>query len=170
MEENEDFTHIDEICGFHRGQSQHAYYRLKERGVLRRITVHLSGVQPRYMSGIFEEVLDEEKFRRKHAEVLEDIIEEGSAIMDKYVLVSDTTAMDGIVYLLPVFEDGKLEKVSEKLDSLDIGVRTSTLVTTNVLVGRLCYRRFDVAYSTQQEYLENAYGYVRRSRVSYESV
>ena len=56
---------------------------------------------------------------------------------------------DGIFYLFPVFKDGYLETIEAELDTTIKGVKFESLIVEKVLLGSICYRKFDNLYSDQ---------------------
>jgi len=89
-------------------------------------------------------------------------------MINKYILIDDIFAPQNVVLYLPIFGYGELERASEEISELNLGAELKTATVTNILMGDFCYRRFDNAYSIQQEILEKEYGFKPVDKIDYE--
>ncbi len=163
-----DFTEIDKKHGFDPGSSRYTYYKLKERGVLRRITITLQNAPIRYMGMIFKELVDEEQFRKNRVSSLMNIIEETTYLTDKYCLTGDIGNPDGSLLFMPVYSNNDLDLAVEKLVQLDLGIKIKTLVVTSIILGSFCYRKYDYVHSKQHHILVQSYGHKQEEKINYE--
>ena len=58
---------------------------------------------------------------------------------------------------LPVFREGELEMVKENISKTK-GIDLSSAVVTESIIGGICFRRFDNAYSSQSKTLTERFG------------
>jgi DNA-binding Lrp family transcriptional regulator len=163
-----DFTDIDKKYGFDNGRSQYSYHKLRERKIIKRITISMQNLPIKYIATIFEDIVDTKQFRMNRKIVLQDIIDSTPDQIDRYLLVDDTFNPQGIVLYLPVLGDGYLESTTERLIAMDTGTNNRTMMITSILVGNFCYRKFDNVYSTQQEALVKEYNMPQLPKVDYE--
>ncbi|MGD0729436.1 MAG: winged helix-turn-helix transcriptional regulator [Candidatus Micrarchaeaceae archaeon] len=152
-----DFSEIDRLHNFDKGRSQYSYYRLKEKGIIKRVTISIQNLPIKYIAMIFEDIIDFKLFIERKDKTLKDIISESNTQINKYLLVDDTTSPAGIVLYFPVFRDGDLEDTIEQITSINLGVNTRTYIITSILLGNFCYRNFDNYYSVQYKTLVDDY-------------
>jgi DNA-binding Lrp family transcriptional regulator len=163
-----EFTEIDRLYGFDNGRSQYSYYRLREKGIIRRTTISMRSLPIKYIAIIFEDIIDFKLYITKKDKALKEIISDSASQINKYLLVEDASNPDGGVLFLPIFKDGELESAIEKLTSLNLGINTRTYVITSILIGDFCYRAFDNDYSIQNDILIRNYGEKQQPKLSYE--
>jgi DNA-binding Lrp family transcriptional regulator len=163
-----EFSEIDKKYGFDAGRSQYSYHKLRESGLLKRVTITIQNLPIKYTALISASIIDEEKFRKGRGEMVRSIIEDTETPINKYLLVEDTAAPDGIIFFLPVFGGDDLDKVVENLNGLRLGMEFTTTIVTNLLIGEFCCRRFDNMHSEQQAVLEKEYGSEIPKKIDYE--
>ena len=164
----ESFVAIDRKYGFDEGRSQFTYHKLREKGIIRRVTLSMDRPPIKYLGIMKLTIVEVDKFNRSSAKLLTRTIKETRSPITNFVLSGDVGNSDGIVYIVPVIRDGYLEEVTEDIARLKLGVRISTLVVTKVLVGSLCYRRFDYSYSNQYRLLVESRDLKQVEQVDYE--
>jgi DNA-binding Lrp family transcriptional regulator len=164
-----EFTEIDEKYGFDKGASQYSFYKLKESGIIKRITISMKKLPIKYIGMIFIELLDYTRVRMNRSRLLSNFLEyKDQSMINKYILIDDIFAPQNVVLYLPIFGYGELERASEEISELNLGAELKTATVTNILMGDFCYRRFDNAYSIQQEILEKEYGFKPVDKIDYE--
>src|SRR5208283_4666755 len=73
---------------------------------------------------------------------------EYSKISNKYCLTGNIGApVQGTISFLPVTEEGYLDRLTANLEKEFQGSIARSLVITDLIVGKLCYRRFDSVYT-----------------------
>ncbi|MDE1871239.1 MAG: Lrp/AsnC family transcriptional regulator [Candidatus Micrarchaeota archaeon] len=163
-----DFTEIDNIYGFDKGRSQYSYYRLKERGAIKRITISMNYLPIRYIAAIFEDIVNGKQFKINREKVLRDIVSNTPFQINKYLLIDDTINPKGILLYLPIFNDGDLETAIENFALMNIGTINRTVIITSLLLGEFCFRSFDNVYSIQEEILIKEYKLNYPPKIDYE--
>ena len=164
----ESFVAIDRRYGFDEGRSQFTYHKLREKGIIKRITLSMDRPPVKYIGIMKLSIIEVDKFAKSRSKLLLRSIKETRSPLTNFLLSGDVGNSDGVVYVVPVLHDGYLEELTEDIAGLKLGVRISTLVVTKVLVGSFCYRRFDYAYTNQYKSLVEKYGFKPVERVDYE--
>ena len=160
-----DLRNIDRKYGFDKGRAQYAYYRLVESGIIKRLTVTMTNLPIRQMAMFSMRIFDYEQFYRTRKRLYEDIISETPTPTNKYVFVGDIGSPFSGLLFMPVFSDNDIEDTLSVLSKTK-GVRLSTHIVIKMF-GRLCFRKFDNAYTVQAKTLASNYGMPIPSNVNY---
>ncbi len=163
-----DFSEIDRKYGFDKGRSQYSYYKLKQQGIIKRITISIENLPIKYIGIITAITTDIDKFIPNREKLLQNIVYESKYNINKYVFIADTASPSGIILYVPVFIYGDLESAVEEIANLDLGIKLDTLIITDILIGNFCFRNFDNAYSIQKEILIKEYNQKSLPRIDYE--
>ena len=144
---NVNFVTIDQKYSLNRGTSRYVYQALRERGVIARPTISMTNLPINYIGIILLSITDYKSFEENRYKYLRDRIEYGK-ISNKYCLSGNIGApLQGSISFLPVVEEGYLDKTASNIEKDSQGSIARSLVVTDLIVGRLCYRRFDSAYT-----------------------
>ncbi len=165
---NVGFSEIDKLYGFDKGRAQYSYHRLREKGIIKRVTISMQTLPIKYIAAIFEDIVDFKLFSDNRDKIFKDMVSDGTTQINKYISVYDTSNPAGLVLYLPVFKDGNLEANIENLSPVNLGINIRTNIITSVLIGNFCYRNFDNAYSIQHDILVKEYKIKRLPKVNYE--
>ncbi|MDE1873887.1 MAG: Lrp/AsnC family transcriptional regulator [Candidatus Micrarchaeota archaeon] len=150
---NMSFASVDQRYGLNKGTSRYAYQALKESGLIVRPTISLTNMQTTYVGAILLYVTNYRIYDGNRYKFLMELMEYGK-IANKYCLSGNIGApLQGALSFLPVNEDGYLDRVTADLEKELPGSFTRSLVITDVIVGSLCYRRFDNMHSRQHRLL-----------------
>ena len=163
-----DFAEIDRKYTFDKGRSQYSYYKLKQQGVIKRITISTEKLSIKYIGIIASTITDQDKFTENRSKILLNVTNESKSIINKYLYVNDTVSPSGVAFYVPVFNYGDLEATVEEISNLDLGIKTKTLIITDILLGSFCFRNFDNAYSIQGDILTKQYGQKSLPKIDYE--
>ena len=162
-----EFTEIDNRHSFDRNRAQYSYYKLKDEGLIKRITVEVQKLPIKYMGIIFMTTINSDKISKTRDTLLGDIIEEvNNHPINKYSLVGDIAEPYGTLFFAPIFSDGTLEMIRNNLSGVK-GIKIETAIVTQTLFGNVCYRRFDNLYSMQYDILVRDYGTKKEQKVDY---
>ena len=164
----ESFVEIDRKYGFDEGRSQFTYHKLREKGIIKRITLSMDKPPMKYVGIMKLSIVESGKFRKNRARLLASAIRESRSPLTNFLLSGDVGNSDGVMYFVPVIKDGYLEEVAEGMAKLKLGVGISTLVVTKVLVGSFCCRRFDYTYTNQYRILVENHDIKPVEKVDYE--
>jgi hypothetical protein len=88
--------------------------------------------------------------------LLSEMIRESSNINDLYTLVNNVALPFSILFIMPVFMGGEFENKIREIKTNMKGLKIKELMVSNVVLGSLCYRRFDK---------EQTYGYERLKEI-----
>jgi DNA-binding Lrp family transcriptional regulator len=151
------FTEVDKKYGLEKGRTDYAYYGLKRSGVLIRPTISMQNNGVSYIGLVCITITKADKFVKNRKLMLSDMIGEGDGLLNRYLLSGDIGISKGVALFVPVYGGGDLERVKERLESLDLGATLETYIITNIALGSFCFRRFDNAYAIQHKVLVRDY-------------
>ncbi len=164
------FTEIDKKYKFDEGRAAYTYHKLKEQGIIKRITASMQNTPVKYTGIIIKEITDEGVFRAKREKSLLDIVEKTNSVLgSKYLLTGNIGNPDGSMLFMPVFNENEFDKEIEKLVNLDLGINLKSLLITGLVLGSFCYRRFDLVYADQYKPLVEQFGVEKPLLIDYES-
>jgi len=165
------FAEIERKNNMPKGSARYVYERLGEKDVIATLTLTMDNIGIKYNALVMIEVLEENKFRDSRKAFLEYIMEENpNHIINKFSLVGDIYAPTGTLLMAPIFQDGQLELLERDLRGIIEGTRMYSISITNVLTGRLLYRRSDNLYSGIYETLVSLYKKPSENREVYEEI
>ena len=162
-----DLMDVDRKYGFDTGRAQYAYYKLIESGILKRVTISLQNLPIRYVAAIFIKITDMELYYGTRDSLLMDIVDRSDTPVNKYALAGDIATPFGVLMLMPVFGERDLDDTIRMLSEAK-GMTIKSAIITTTLVGSLCFRRFDNAYSEQAEFLHSEFGVRLPKKTDYE--
>ena len=139
------------------GSARHTYHSMIGDGTIKRITISMDNVRINYISAISIEKINHVKFAGDRQYLMRSIVEDiDGSIMNKYALVGDIKMPEGVFILMPVTSNEDMIAVDEQLKKIG-GTEIDTQIITNVIVGSLCYRKFDNRESNQYKILKTEY-------------
>lgn len=155
------FTEIDKRYSLEKGGARYTYHKLLDKGIINRITITLTSLPIKYNGIILTDIIDGHLFEETRPSLLLEIISDSDGPINKYILVGDVDNPHGGVFIAPVFTEGGLQNCEESLGKTK-GLRISTLVITDTIIGSFCYRRFDRTYTKQHQILVEKYKMLRQ--------
>jgi Lrp/AsnC family leucine-responsive transcriptional regulator len=161
-----EFTEIDRKYGFDQGRSQYAYGKLVEDGIIKRITLSMENVPLKYVGIDFLKITELKDYYETRVPFLETFIRGTDTLLTSYLLAGDIGSPYGSILFKPVFRDGELEELRKDLSKVK-GLEVETATVTKTILGKFCYRKFDGAYSVQQQVLVDRYGYKQAKKPEY---
>jgi len=120
----------------------------------------------KYIGVIFMKVTRFGKFSMTRARLLNNIISEKKGPLNRYLLVGDINAPNGGIFFAPCTEEGELEDYRKSLEAVK-GTAVTTSIIAKRIVGDLCFRRFDNAYSEQEKVLEEEFKIKTKEKTDY---
>jgi DNA-binding Lrp family transcriptional regulator len=163
----QNFNEIDERYSLGLGRSNYAFYKLREKGVVERVTINLAKIPIQYNAVFITETNNYNEFTKNQDQRYMDIIKETNPPINKYVFRGDMGIPDSIFQICPVFNETTFQKAREELGSTS-GTKTDSMIITDIVVGSLCYRNFDPRYTTIYDTLVKHRKLMRENRASYE--
>jgi DNA-binding Lrp family transcriptional regulator len=162
------FAEIERKGNMAKGNAKHTYNRLKEKDIIKRVSITCKKLSIRYNSVIIIEIKNENAFWRSRERFLEYLLEEkSSAYSDRFVLVGDINMPEGGILIMPVFSEGDADLAIEELTRFVNGISPYQLIITEVLLGCIPYRKFDKMYTSQYEQLINLYKKEQKKQEDY---
>jgi len=166
---NANFTDIDTLNNLERGASRYIFERLKEKGIIKRITIALSKLNLKYNAILIARVIDGSQIDASRKNLLLDIIEDKLPQINKYSLVGDIEIPHSVVYIFPILYENDLQEAIGTLTEKVKGIKLSVLMITGIIIGSLCYRKFDNEYSSQYRILSEEYKIIpKKEKTKYE--
>lgn len=163
-----DFSEIDRKYGFDKGMAQYTYHRLKEKQIIKRITISMTNLPLKYLAVLYMENTNDKKWEEAKSKLLEHIIKETDMPTDHYALVGDAGTPNGSIFVVPIFREEDLGKAEEDLRSTIRDSRVTTSIVAGTVVNAPCFRKFDKTYSTQHKRLVISHGHSSQSKIRYE--
>lgn len=139
---NLEFSAIDSRNKLGVGSSRYTYKRLLEKGIVRRTTISLTELPMKYMVLMLVERTNQSEFAKYRNDFMKNVLRSSENIIDRYALVGELTAPEGMLLLMPIFSENDLNHTNEELRRIK-GIRTNRLIITSVIAGSLCYRKLD---------------------------
>ncbi len=163
-----DLLDIDRRNNLDSGAAQYTYHKLIKKGIIRRITINETGFRISYNAIIKTEIFDGEQAEKNRPHFLSSMIEETGTAINKYAFAARISIPEGTLLIMPISNNNTLEKAVDNIKENTKGFEVLSFVITNVLIGNLCYRNFDNAYSRQYELLVSNYKVTKpKDRTSY---
>ncbi|HVC58274.1 MAG TPA: Lrp/AsnC family transcriptional regulator [Candidatus Acidoferrales bacterium] len=156
------FINIDAKNGLAKGGAQYTYYRLLERGIVKRITINMRAAPFKSIGVVFSKRVLLSEFEKTRAKLRKSVIEYPDHPTNKYSLIMDIWDPDGGIRIAPLYRGESVDQLVEGLGSLARGVEFTGSLVSEILIGELCHRRFDNSYTTHYESL------VKSGDMSYE--
>lgn len=163
-----DFSEIDKKYNFDRGMAQYTYHRLKEKQIIKRITISMSDLPVKYLAVQYLENVNDKNWADAKPRSLAHIIRETEMPTDYCALVGDAGTPNGSVFVVPIFGDTDLDKAEKELRSTIRNPKVTTSIVVSTLVNSPCFRKFDRTHSTQYKRLVEKYGLEEQSITKYE--
>ncbi|MCL5679747.1 MAG: winged helix-turn-helix transcriptional regulator [Candidatus Marsarchaeota archaeon] len=165
------FAEIDRIYNMPRGSAKNAYERLSgdETNILVRPTITMRKLNFKYNGVIISDIIDMAAFIKTRDLHHKYVIAEPDAMTNRFTYMGDIENPDGVMYLAPIFKDGDLETIMKDLANTVEGIELHSLMVSNVIVGNLCYRRFDNLYSSQYLSLVKRKSIESKERINYKA-
>lgn len=149
------FVDMDRRNALPRGTSQRAYLKLRDRSILKRITISMDKPQVKYVGIIIAEVINQAKFNDTRNALFKYVTKESGGITNRFNLVGDIEAPDGAVFFAPISSENEMAALEKELTASVHGIEVNSLVITSNIVGGFCHRLFDNNYSEQARMLNN---------------
>lgn len=161
-----EFTEIDKKYEFDKGRAQYSYHKLIENGLLKRTTVSLRKLPINYIEVLYVKIINPDEFYMTRSHLLASIMEKTNEPLNNYVLAGDIGMPNGVLLFAPVYDANKANKIREELIKSK-GSTIQSAIVIDVLIGKLCYRKFDTSYSIQYKVLVDQYGMKPSQREDY---
>ncbi len=156
------FGDIDKKYGYGKGTSRYTYMKLKEKGILKRITITLGKLPLKYTSFMFVDIVDLSLFRKARPQLLLEAIKD-TGVVNKYSLANETWIPESFLMVMPVFAEDDLIATEDEIKRKITGIRFRKMLVTKMIIGSFCFRKFDTAYTNQHRLLVEEYKLINES-------
>ncbi len=147
------FSEIDKKHGLKQGNARNAYEHLLERGLIQ-TTASLIKIPIKYNGIIIVRIINQKGFLERRNMLMRHICDDEKMVPNRFSYIADLYTPDGIIFIMPVFNDGELESETTRLQNLMGGVSTESIVITDLFIGQFNYSKLDVKHTTQHIMLE----------------
>ncbi|MCW6159692.1 MAG: hypothetical protein LVQ95_01220 [Candidatus Micrarchaeales archaeon] len=147
------FNTLDKRYNFEQGRANYTFRKLKERGIIKRITITMSKVPIRYVAVVLMNRVNEGEFDKTRKYLRLHTVEETDSPTNRYSFRANIDDPDGVISFLNVYDKNELDETLEKLQKTVAGVKFSTSMISSTLIGQFCYRKFDNRYTIQYKNL-----------------
>jgi hypothetical protein len=161
------FIKIDEENKFDKGGADYSYHKLSKNGFVIRTTINATELPIRFNAVIILEIFDGIKFGKTRPDLLDEVTK-NHKFTDKYAAVGDVEAPHSGILFSPIFNEDELEKTEEFFRSKIKGTTLRVLLVKKIILGSLCYRRFDRVYTYQYDILVKEYKSPTVEKINYE--
>lgn len=152
-----EFTEIERKNNLDPGAARYIYQKLLEKGILKRVTITMTKLPIKYNAIFFMEIVNGAEFDKSRKDLLLEIISDSHNISDKYSVVGDIEVPYGGLFIMPILKETELIAAQNEISTKVGGTELSRLFVTNIIVGYLCYRRFDKEHTKLYERLAEEY-------------
>ena len=147
------FTELDKLYNMSKGTSRYAYQTLQENGIIVRPTISATKTSINYIGVILISNIDYSRIKENRYKLLQDEIQYDK-VLNKYALLGNIGApTNGAISFLPITSEGNLDLFTQKVEKDLEGSIVKSLIVTKIIIGALCYRRFDNMYSNAYKLL-----------------
>ncbi len=152
------FAEIERKYGFGHGTARYIFDRLKEKGLIWRLTLTMERYNIKYNAIMITKDINAGMILKDRKKFLHYIIKDYDAPSNRFSLVGDMLSPAGSLFVMPVIKDGEIEKETEWLNTQIGGMEViESSVVTQILLGELCHRKLDNRYSNQEKTLIEEY-------------
>jgi Lrp/AsnC family transcriptional regulator for asnA, asnC and gidA len=167
IDANRTFKEISEKLGFLNPEdSNYAYEKLKERGIIERLTISMQNIPIKYHGLFYLKILNYSKYKKYRKEALEDSISFKYKWINKYSIIGDVSTPDGVVRIAPILNDDDFYLYKERLSHFE-GTTLTVFIITDIIIGSIFYRNFDNEYSTYWQLLINEFTHKQEKKTEY---
>ncbi len=138
---------IDTEHGLGKGASRYTFHQLKEEGIIVRPTITIQNIPLKYIGMLMTETISPAEVARCKSNLRIEELRYGY-LLNRYALIGNTSMPESVVFFMPVTGKDELLDATSNLSHIN-GTVTRSSIIAKVLVGELCYRRFDNVYSIQ---------------------
>ena len=146
------FADLDERLGWDKGHSRYLYYKMVDKDVIKRITINMTTLPKKYDIILLIDVINGNLYNETRADAYMERISVAQ-IAGKYSIYSLIQNPSGLLLSVPVQDIDKLEEIKREWKSKVKGIEIRELVVSNIILGSICYRRFDPRYAREYELL-----------------
>ncbi|MGC8688380.1 MAG: AsnC family transcriptional regulator [Candidatus Micrarchaeia archaeon] len=167
IDSNRTFKEISEKLGFLNPEdSNYAYEKLKERGIIERLTISMQNLPIKYHGLFYLKILNYSKYKKYRREVLEDNCSFKYKWINKYSIIGDISTPDGVIRIAPILNDDDFYIYKENLSKFE-GTALSAIIITDIIIGSIFYRNFDNEYSKYWQILINEFTHKQEKKIEY---
>ncbi|MGC8680395.1 MAG: hypothetical protein ACP5T6_03825 [Candidatus Micrarchaeia archaeon] len=110
--------------------------------------------------------VDYETYSKYREKEVEGLIAQYYHWINKYLIIGDIGTPDGAILIAPILNEDDVYKYEDELEKIE-GIKTDTLIITDIPIGDLIYRNFDNMYSRIYDTLIVDYKRKQEEKIKY---
>ena len=154
----EKFNDIDREYGLRKGIADYTFHELVDKNVIRRVTISMQNLPIRYLAVIRIKQVNMKRFVETRKDYLLYSLKDSNTITNKFSIVGDIGSPYGLFFILPIYNDGDLEKIEEELKNIIKGVKVDVTIVSSVIFGSICLNKLDTKHINEFNMLKKEYG------------
>ena len=111
--------------------------------MIERITITMDNPPIKDTAVLIAKQVDISKYNSKNKEWLLDSILDQNTPLNKYIFNGDIGSPYGVIRIAPLYKNGDLEELEKRIYAITEGIEVGSSIITNILVGKLGYRKVD---------------------------
>jgi DNA-binding Lrp family transcriptional regulator len=141
------FTEIDRKYGLKEGSALYTYQQLLKNEMIFRTTITMQNPPIKDTAVFIIKQLNIGKFIENRKGWLLNALNDGKALLNKYILLGDIGSPYGTIQVAHSYKDGDIEAMEQDIYTTVKGIEIETSIITKFLVGNLSYRKLDIKES-----------------------
>ncbi|MGC8572190.1 MAG: hypothetical protein ACP5LH_02845 [Candidatus Micrarchaeia archaeon] len=164
---NRTFKDISIKVGFESPtESNYIFEKLKERGIIDGLTISMTKLPIKYHVLFYLKFVDYETYSKYREKEVEGLIAQYYHWINKYLIIGDIGTPDGTILIAPILNENDVYKYEDELEKIE-GIKTDTLIITDIPIGDIIYRNFDNMYSRIYDILIVDYKRKQEEKIKY---
>jgi DNA-binding Lrp family transcriptional regulator len=136
------FSSIQDKNNMRLGSASYAFHSLKERGVIKRITISMNSIPIRYNAIFIMETDNYKEYGADRIAIFSELLAPTYGWINKYAIVSDIGLPDAMMLIAPILREEDFSRMGGELKGHH-GIRLESLIVLDTLVGGICYRHIN---------------------------
>ena len=125
------------------GSAQYTYHQLLENNMIFRITITMDNPPIKDTAVLMTKQIEMQKINLNRAKWLRDSVDDTNTDLNKYIFSGDIGSPYGVIRIAPLYKNGDLEELEKRIYAITEGIEVGSSIITNILVGKLGYRKVD---------------------------
>ncbi|MCL5433703.1 MAG: hypothetical protein M1538_01850 [Candidatus Marsarchaeota archaeon] len=146
--------------------SSYVFGKLKERGIIDRMTISMDNLPLRYYVMYFIKIINRENYNKHDREgLIKEELDYKYPWINKYSLVVDIGTPVGEIYIAPILNEDDYQTYEQILKYFK-SIEVNSVLITNVVIGSIINRNFDNIYAPEYKVLVEEYKFKPESETA----
>ena len=147
-------------------ESNYIFEKLKERGIIDRMTISMTRLPIKYHVLFDFKFIDYETHSKYREKTTEGWIAQLYHWINKYLIIGDVGTPDGSILIAPILNENDVYKYEDEIEKIG-GIKADTLIITDIPIGNIINRNFDNMYSRLYDTLIMDYKIKQEEKIKY---